>query len=86
MIKQDMSKPNFDGQGDQKKWTILFTKRESQCIAQAMQNKNLSQIAKSLGIKERTVYFYLMAVKNKLSIFYGLDVPVVVEGDGTEGK
>lgn len=68
MVDQDISEPNIDEQQDRKRPVVVFTKRESQCMAQAMQNKSLAQIAKSLGIRERTVYFYLMSVKNKLSM------------------
>lgn len=66
MLNENIS--NIDEKENQKEHFIKFTKRESECMTQVMQNKSLAQIAENLDISERTVHFYLTGVRNKLDL------------------
>lgn len=46
---------------------LKLTLQEAQCIAQFINKKSLVQIAIELGIKERTVYFYLISTQRKIA-------------------
>ena len=54
--------------GRQQGGSIMFTKREQQCLAATIQNKDTAQIAMDLGISEKSVCFYLTNAAKKLSV------------------
>jgi len=53
---------------DQKKCAMRFSQRESECTTQAIQGKNVAQIAESLGLSQQSVYFYLRNIIKKFSV------------------
>ena len=52
----------------QKKVPLVFMPREVMCIMHVLQNKPISEISHVLDMRERTIYFYVRSVKNKLDI------------------
>jgi DNA-binding NarL/FixJ family response regulator len=48
--------------------SMNFTQREIECILLTAQGKTLLQISECLRVNPKTVYFYLVGVRNKLTL------------------
>lgn len=57
---------------EKEKQTVLqLTTREKECLAKALDGKNLQQIAQEINVDLKTVYYYLNGVRVKLTGFVG---------------
>lgn len=64
---KDDKKISLQVDDDKEKNTVLvLTERETQCITQALQGKNIAQISENLKISPRTIVYYLNNVKLKI--------------------